>query len=510
MERLFSPCTRFHDLLISEFLTPKEGLQELNLDVSTEDLLSAERAYKYSDLCGVFGKEHLFAWLTPYAFVACNGIGRALKFWNHLPSLCYFRFRADGNIIHAFALSSEHLLEICDVVLRLLAASVVHSVILYKYKPSNRCGACIDAPALAYLMEHCPSLKVLTLENLEMNENHCRLLGANSRPDLEIALDNCMLTNPGTSALAEVLGRNQGPNKLDSCEIDCSLLANGLRGNSRLKSLTLDLFSRDFDVGNREVIAIANALRENKGLVKLDLNGYSGLTVSDETWGAICDSLKTHPTLEILNLPSTLNTAMAGPAAITSRIQALLDLMELNLSIHTMDVCLRDEYSKHELFRESVIPYLETNRLRPRLLAIQKARPIAYRAKVLGRALLATRTNANSFWMLLSGNAEVAFPSKSATIAAAADLPTPATATSTANIAAVVVSAMSSLTATATSGLPIVTAAEAAAASVTSPSTASASETFASTPSVAATATATATAANVDKPSPGQKRKARP
>jgi hypothetical protein len=29
-----------------------------------------------------------------------------------------------------------------------------------------------------------------------------------------------------------------------------------------------------------------------------------------------------------------------------------------------------------------------------------------YRAKVLGRALLATRTDVNSFWMLISGNAE--------------------------------------------------------------------------------------------------------
>jgi hypothetical protein len=67
-----------------------------------------------------------------------------------------------------------------------------------------------------------------------------------------------------------------------------------------------------------------------------------------------------------------------------------------------------------------------TNRLRPRLLAIQKTRPITYRAKVLGRALLAVRTDPNRFWMLLSGNPEVAFPSTTATIAAAATNPTPA------------------------------------------------------------------------------------
>ena len=47
-----------------------------------------------------------------------------------------------------------------------------------------------------------------------------------------------------------------------------------------------------------------------------------------------------------------------------------------------------------------------------------------YRAKVLGRALLSARIDANSFWMLLSGNAEVAFPSTNATTTLAANLPT--------------------------------------------------------------------------------------
>jgi hypothetical protein len=51
--------------------------------------------------------------------------------------------------------------------------------------------------------------------------------------------------------------------------------------------------------------------------------------------------------------------------------------------------------------------------------AIQKTRPIAYRTKVLGRVLLAVRTYANSFWMLVSGNAKVAFPSTTVTIEAA-------------------------------------------------------------------------------------------
>jgi hypothetical protein len=78
-------------------------------------------------------------------------------------------------------------------------------------------------------------------------------------------------------------------------------------------------------------------------------------------------------------------------------MQALADMVKCNLSMHTIH--LNPRYSQHELFRGSVIPYLETNRLRPRLLAIQKTRPMTYRAKVLGRALLSARTDTNSFWM---------------------------------------------------------------------------------------------------------------
>jgi hypothetical protein len=161
-------------------------------------------------------------------------------------------------------------------------------------------------------------------------------------------------------------------------------------------------------------------------------------------------------------------------------------MIKVNTSIHTLRV--NSCYSEHEMFPESVIPFLVTNRFRPRVLAIQKARPIVYRAKVLGRALLATRTNANKFWMLLSGNPEVAFMSRTMTIAA------------TASVTAIA-ALMSALTITATGSLPAATCAS-------FPSTASASVAFASTPTVAAATTAAA--ANCATPSAGQKRKARP
>jgi hypothetical protein len=135
------------------------------------------------------------------------------------------------------------------------------------------------------------------------------------------------------------------------------------------------------------------------------------------------------------NLRGTCMNAAPAPAVLKFRIQALVDMMKVNMSIHT--ISLDDHYYEHKLFNESVIPYLETNRLRPHLLAIQKTLPQAYRAKVLGRALIAVQSDPNRIWMFLSGNSEVAFPTTATTIAFAS-LPTPANAAATGNVAPVI------------------------------------------------------------------------
>jgi hypothetical protein len=469
MESLFSPCTRLRDEIKRQRRGRRHvvGLREVNLNVSTEELLSAERALTYADLYAMLGNGETVAWLTPHAALV-PAVGRAIDLWTRLNNSCRFdfRFNVNGNEIVAFALSShEHLVEICDVVLRLLAASVVHSVQLnvWNYHEYQM----INAPTLAYLIEQCQSLKPLVLEKLEMDEHHCRALGAYSGSGLKIELIRCKLTSAGARALAEVLGRNRGPTKLDYCDIDFFVLADGLRGNSRLKS-----FRRGFS-DNSSVVAIAAALRENQGLVELELRS-SRFNMNDEAWGALCDSLKTHPTLEVLDLLHGIPPITAD--VITSRTQALVEMIKVNTSIHTLRV--NSCYRGHDIYRGSVIPYLEMNRFRPRVLAIQKARPIVYRAKVLGRALLAVRTDPNRFCMLLSENAEVAFSStRTATTTPAANLPTPATTNAATNANAA----------------PIVAAAAAAATTRRAASIAGASTTV-----------------NVNSPSASQKRKARP
>jgi hypothetical protein len=404
MKRLFSPCTRLRDLFESHCRRPPGGLQELNLDVCTEEFLSTESGFTYADLYAMLGNKSAVAWLTSHAAVA-RSYERVVRSWNHLSGnhldgSSYFSLNADGKVLYALACSTEHLLEICDVVIRLLAASVVHSVTLNNWY--HRHTASINFASLAYLMEQCQSLKVLTLICLDMDEDHCRVLGAYSRSDLEIVLDRCKVTSTGASALAEILGRNQGPTKLDRCDVDNIVLADGLRGNSRLKSLRPQI-SDSPEVADKEVLAIAGALRENKGLVDLDLSYYKFL--SDETWNEVCDSLKAHPTLEVLVLHVYSTNTLTAPAVITYQMQALLNMLKVNTSIHTLDLYSR--FTEHELYRGSIVPYLETNRLRPRVRAIQKTLPSAYRAKVLGRALLLARTDPNRFWILLSGNADI-------------------------------------------------------------------------------------------------------
>jgi hypothetical protein len=158
-----------------------------------------------------------------------------------------------------------------------------------------------------------------------MDEDQCRVLGGYSRPGLEIVLYYCRITSAGASALAEGLGRNQGPTKLDSCRIDNSVLADGLRGNSCLKVFRA-VMSSNHEVRDRDFLAIAGAVKESKGLVDLDLS--HDLRVSNEAWDAICDSLETHPTLEVLDLRGTFMNAVPAPAVFQSRMQAILDMMQ--------------------------------------------------------------------------------------------------------------------------------------------------------------------------------------
>jgi hypothetical protein len=68
MELLFSPCTRLHDLIENQYGDDdtRHELEEVNLDVSTEEFLSAERAFTFADLYAMLESgDNMVAWFTP-------------------------------------------------------------------------------------------------------------------------------------------------------------------------------------------------------------------------------------------------------------------------------------------------------------------------------------------------------------------------------------------------------------------------------------------------------------
>jgi hypothetical protein len=76
MECLFSPCTRLFELLENQDdfeaceWEDSEPIKELNLDESTDELLSSEKAFTYADLYAMLENGETVAWLTPHAAVA--------------------------------------------------------------------------------------------------------------------------------------------------------------------------------------------------------------------------------------------------------------------------------------------------------------------------------------------------------------------------------------------------------------------------------------------------------
>jgi hypothetical protein len=98
-------------------------------------------------LYALLGNKDTVAWLTPHAFVARCG-EKVVASWIQLNGSHHFYFIADGKHIVALARSPEHLLEICNVVLRVLAVSVVHPVTLEKLAFLD--GELSNAPTLTY------------------------------------------------------------------------------------------------------------------------------------------------------------------------------------------------------------------------------------------------------------------------------------------------------------------------------------------------------------------------
>jgi hypothetical protein len=79
-------------------------------------------------------------------------------------------------------------------------------------------------------------------------------------------------------------------------------------------------------------------------------------------------------------------------------------MVQRNTVLHTIQ--LYEEERDEQIYTGSILPYLETNLYRPRVLAIKKTIERPFREKLLGRALDCVKINPNLVWMFLSENVD--------------------------------------------------------------------------------------------------------
>jgi hypothetical protein len=70
------------------------------------------------------------------------------------------------------------------------------------------------------------------------------------------------------------------------------------------------------------------------------------------------------------------------------------------------NIQLSEDERDEEIYTEEILPRLETNLYRPRVLAVKKTKEITFREKVLGRALFSVNSSPNLVWMFLSENVD--------------------------------------------------------------------------------------------------------
>jgi hypothetical protein len=143
------------------------------------------------------------------------------------------------------------------------------------------------------------------------------------------------------------------------------------------------------------------AVANNKSLVDLDLNGRS---INNDSWTLLCESLKAHPTLTSLDIRNTRYTLVLSDEQKSHRTRLLSEMMKENTVLHT--ITLWEGERDEKIYMEEISPYLETNRYRPRVVAVKKTTERLFREKVLGRALDCVKSNPNLVWMFLSENVD--------------------------------------------------------------------------------------------------------
>jgi len=238
-------------------------------------------------------------------------------------------------------------------------------------------------------------------DTFEFNEDHCRALVATEayRDNFAITLQSCRLTTEGEPILFDGIRRNRGPTSLSQCHFSTRPLAEALRGNTRIKQLSISL-----QITGEELPFLMQALVKNLGIEEINLVGI----VTDECWRIICQSLATHPALERLflhNMTSSHDAEVMSEARKTHRTLCLVEMLKANTVV--TDINKRDFQFDETIWRDEIKPQLEMNRIcRPRIVAVKKTQG-TLRAPLFARALHTIRANNTFLFMMVKGNVDI-------------------------------------------------------------------------------------------------------
>jgi hypothetical protein len=387
MQALFRPSTRYRDSRNRGRLP--EGWTEVELlpGLTIENFLAT--GVTWGDFC-LFLRNKI-VWMTPDVYL-CN---------TYLPGTSdslVLRLGVNvGNIslrvYTTLATADAAATATCDFLVRLLATCEQHDLCIL----GSRIAVPLSGAGLSlFFQESRDDLRKVTLQSINLSENQCLALTTMSRLDVELNINYCRLADDTAGAFVECLQSDRGPVKMSYCGIDSQVLASALTGDSRVTRLTQGS-QRANDAGMAVLFA---ALANNRGLVELELGGCF---MNDDNWTILCESLKAHPSLTILNRigtgPSRSHTEQKA-----HRTQLLAEMVQRNTVLHTIHLFAhqRDE----QIYAQMIRPYLEANLYRPRAFAVKKTKEIPLREKVLGPALYCVKSNPNLVWMFLSENVD--------------------------------------------------------------------------------------------------------
>jgi hypothetical protein len=445
MENLFRPTNRFQDLyrvapatdsLLGRKKTSK-SIPELEFHGCEEDLVIVD-----SNSCSLSSFTTLkfvydfvgdrIVWMGNGVFLCTKPIP---NHYNILPRILSIHLDSSGSAsqmqsIHVFAPTSEHATFACEFLFQCMArAPARNTYISEQYEQelshvrirSNDSLLSVSGPTLASFFTAINNsskntLQQVTLECLTLNQEHCRALMSATNPSLSLTLFLCTILEEGTDAFVECLQGDCGPTELFNCTLGVRALTKSLGGSSRrLRSLHVDRLTSFHDT---DMAALVAALGANQGLTHFTFSNHA---IGENNWNRLCQALKTHPSLESVNLQGTGDTSSASQnlekvegmygEQKAFRMLALAEAIEENTVLHTL--VLSPDETDDEIFEESIVPHLETNLFRPRVIAVKHAvrHPLSFRQKVLGRALQSISRNPNLLWCFLSENIDAAFGS---------------------------------------------------------------------------------------------------